>query len=311
MANNVILNPGTGGKTVASKDVGGAQHQRVQPTFGVAGVGTDVSTADPLPVALYSAAAIGLVADSSGHLITGDFSIEVIEGNVPGHTWLRKFGHNIDVGLSMETVWSTGGLYVWPTTTETLSIVSTDTDDDGDPVGNGARTIFILGLDGSYTEVSETITMNGTTPVITANSYFRVFRSYVVAVGTSLTNEGTITITNSTAGQTLATIEAGEGQTDLGLYTIPAAKTGYLMEVIPTVTRKKGEAAEFNFFIREENQAFRDRGTYNSSGGGPTTAIPLTAPLVLPAKTDVEVRAIATAANTRCAIEFTILLVDN
>lgn len=52
MADNTILNTGTGGDTIASDDIGGVKHQRVKVEFGGDGVATDVSTANPLPVIL-------------------------------------------------------------------------------------------------------------------------------------------------------------------------------------------------------------------------------------------------------------------
>lgn len=51
MADNVQLNvPTTSGATIATDDIGGVQHQMVKVEFGVDGVATPVSAADPLPV---------------------------------------------------------------------------------------------------------------------------------------------------------------------------------------------------------------------------------------------------------------------
>lgn len=50
MADNTTLNPGAGGDTIASDDVGGVKYERVKVNFGVDGAATDVSAAAPLPV---------------------------------------------------------------------------------------------------------------------------------------------------------------------------------------------------------------------------------------------------------------------
>lgn len=50
MADNVTLNPGTGGAVVASDNIGGVQYQRVKVTYGADGAASDVSAANPLPV---------------------------------------------------------------------------------------------------------------------------------------------------------------------------------------------------------------------------------------------------------------------
>jgi hypothetical protein len=50
MADNITLNPGTGGDTLAAKDASSVKHQRVLVEASVAGTPTDVSAAAPLPV---------------------------------------------------------------------------------------------------------------------------------------------------------------------------------------------------------------------------------------------------------------------
>lgn len=50
MADNITLNPGTLGDTVAADDVSGVKHQRVKMEFGADGSATDVSDANPLPI---------------------------------------------------------------------------------------------------------------------------------------------------------------------------------------------------------------------------------------------------------------------
>ena len=50
MADNVVLNEGSGGDTIAADDVGGAKYQYVKPAFGTDGTATIVSSSNPLPV---------------------------------------------------------------------------------------------------------------------------------------------------------------------------------------------------------------------------------------------------------------------
>lgn len=52
MADNVGYTPGTGA-TVAADEIGGALYQRIKPTFGDDGTATDVSAANPMPMAAY------------------------------------------------------------------------------------------------------------------------------------------------------------------------------------------------------------------------------------------------------------------
>ena len=50
MADNVTLNSGSGGDTIAADDVGGAKYQYVKPAFGADGTATIVSGLNPLPI---------------------------------------------------------------------------------------------------------------------------------------------------------------------------------------------------------------------------------------------------------------------
>ena len=64
--------------------------------------------------------------------------------------------------------------------------------------------------------------MNGLTPVVTTGLFLRVYRARVVTAGSTGTNEGTITMTNTTSSNVIAQISvdnSGFGQTLMaGLY---------------------------------------------------------------------------------------------
>jgi hypothetical protein len=81
----------------------------------------------------------------------------------------------------------------------------------------------------------ETVTMNGTTNVPTANTYTRIFRMIVATAGSGATNAGTITATAQTDATVTASIAAGEGQTLMAIYTVPAATTLFLTRVFASV----------------------------------------------------------------------------
>lgn len=52
MADNVGYTPGSGA-TVAADDIGGVLYQRVKPAIGADGSATDISDANPMPIAAY------------------------------------------------------------------------------------------------------------------------------------------------------------------------------------------------------------------------------------------------------------------
>ena len=50
MADNTVLNAGSGGDTIATDEIAGIKHQQVKVEWGVDGTATPVSAANPMPV---------------------------------------------------------------------------------------------------------------------------------------------------------------------------------------------------------------------------------------------------------------------
>jgi hypothetical protein len=70
MADNITLNAGSGGSTLATDDISGVQYQRVKITYGIDGTATDVSSSNPLPVTIDSLAVTGGGVESSALRVT-------------------------------------------------------------------------------------------------------------------------------------------------------------------------------------------------------------------------------------------------
>lgn len=109
---------------------------------------------------------------------------------------------------------------------EVISAGASAANDDGSPVGTGARTVTVVYIDPTLGAVTtETVTMNGTTAVaLTDTTVSRVLDMFVATAGSSGTNEGAITIRVAGAGANRMTIPAGHGRAAPGRFTIP---TGY------------------------------------------------------------------------------------
>lgn len=148
-------------------------------------------------------------------------------------TGLSVQGVNEDVDAGTEDVTELGATYtgmpVIPTQAgEFLNIVSGSAADAA--AGTGQRTIKIVGLDSTGTYAEETVTMNGTTPVVTASLWLRVFRAFGVTAGSGGTNAGAITIKhNTTTANVFAVIKAGRSQAMLGVFTVPAGREGRIV----------------------------------------------------------------------------------
>jgi hypothetical protein len=188
--------------------------------------------------------------------------------------------------------------------------VSDDTDDTS--AGTGARTVEIEGLDSSWNVLTETVTMNGTTPVVTTGSFLRVYRARVVTAGSSGTNEGTITFTNTTSSNIIAQISvdnSGFGQTLMACYTIPAGKTGYLISL--DFSSSKDNEHTFRLLTRDNtvtDAAWNTKEFANARGG--FNQFRKYAINGFTEKTDLDLQAIASAASAASG-GFELILIDN
>ena len=263
---------------------------------------------------------VPLVDFSTGSLVVTDFFLEVSKGTVAGHSAVQKFGRNNDIDTSAsEDIWAGGGTRAYLSSAETMDVASTSANDDGAPAGTGARTIEIQGLNSSYAEISETVTLNGTSAVTTTNSFLRVHRAYVRTAGTVETNDGDITVdpTTSGSGSRQAFVAAGDGQTLISHYTVPAGKTAYMvggqLSISPSDGSTGVKQAKVRLFIRPENGAWRLQAEFGARSDGTSIApdIVFTAPISFPAKTDIKWVGTAENNNTSVYVQYNLILVDN
>lgn len=181
---------------------------------------------------------------------TRDWLSDVALGLIAGAVGVNSFGHNddIDAGVA-EDVWQAGGFLTRLTSAETMNIVSTSTDDDGSPVGLGARTVLVAGLDSNFDPVQEVVTMNGTTDVLTSNSYIRVRKLVVLTADATATNTnvGVITATASSAATVQCQIGVTDGISHNIQYTVPNNKSTLLYKVELNVFKNVGGNAALKF----------------------------------------------------------------
>ena len=236
------------------------------------------------------------------------WELNVSRGKVRGAFHIIKFGENLDVDGSMETIWDGGGLYTYLTSAGVLTVTSTDGDDAA--AGTGARTVTVEGLDENYNQVSETLTVGGGAGSV---EFYRVFRAFVATSGSSGTNEGTISV--SQGATTLAQIRSvgsptltGLGQTFMSIYTVPAGYTGYIYQLDVSTAKSDGDV-----YLVKRGQ--NDNGAWRAQDVMHTNANDIervyTFPLKIEEKSDIEIRALSLANNMKCAATFCILLVQN
>lgn len=172
--------------------------------------------------------------------------VAVLAQSFGGPVW--KFGFNGDVSSSEEPIWDLGGAYSGLLSAATkIQVASASANDTS--AGTGARTVRIIGVDANFAECYEDVTLTGQTaaPVAgTTQTFLRVHRAYCLTAGTGGTNAGNISVASNgdtftagvpAAGDTLARISTGEGQTLMAIYTVPAI-LGNGREVIGAYLRR-------------------------------------------------------------------------
>lgn len=185
-------------------------------------------------------------------IINRDFYLSVARGLIPKHSLVHKFGAN-SLTTTLNPI-TQSGFYRTPTTATALEFVSSDANDTS--AGTGAREVTVIGLNGSWQEVTQTVTTNGTTAVALGTNLIRLYRWYVSSSGTYATQStgshaGTLTIRESGGGATWSTIGIAPfptGQSQIGSYTIPTGYTGYLLSKNIFVDSTK--EADIYFFQR-------------------------------------------------------------
>lgn len=243
-----------------------------------------------------------------------DFLIEVNKGNVPGHIMVHKFASNDNVGTTPEDIWATGGTLTFQTIASVYDVTS-DSANDNNATGSGARKLFILGLDSNFNEISETINLTGATIVSTSNSYIRLTRVYVTDCGTyGGTNEGSIIIRVTGAGAIQATIEAGEGQTEKSHYTVPTGKTAYFIKASLSVESNK--TAEVKVWQRQNADdvtvPFTGKRIVHEWDGVTGVVVEnFHANHIFPEKTDIWFTGVVPATNAIVETDYDMLLIDN
>jgi hypothetical protein len=242
------------------------------------------------------------------------FELQVARGQITWHYNLYKFGINGDVGTSVETVWAQGGVYAYPSAASVMKISSSSADDAS--AGTGARTISISGLNGSYAEISETVTLNGQTEVNTVNSYLRINRMYVVTAGSGETAAGTIyagtgTVTSGVPANIYGMVAIGANQTQMAFWTVPAGYTFYLTGMFFTSGNTTANAyTNFQLIQRPLGGVFRQQSSNRMPGNG-SFVLDLHTPLSFPEKTDLQVRAVTSSGAASVSAEFEGIYIKN
>lgn len=243
-----------------------------------------------------------------------DYEQLVAEGKYQGRSITNKSGINpsISSGSVPEDVCYTGGIYAgFPTgSAETLAVSSSSASDTS--AGVGARTIRISGLDGNYNQISENVTLNGTSTVLTTNQFLRVTQVGVQTAGSNSINVGDITVNHSvTVANVFAIVAAGIGRASLSNYTVPVGYKAYVRYLWANVLSSSSAHLQGYFWRRQFGGAAALTNEFAVSDQIPFSRH-VYGGLVLQPKEDVVMRiTTCSAPNVRVGAGFDLILVKD
>ena len=150
---------------------------------------------------------------------------------------VNKFGQNMAVASdTQEDIWDGGGTYVFPAT----ALITKISQKTNQATLQG-EDVEIQGLDENWDLVVQMATLDATdttTPVTLATPLIRVFRMKVMSLVVGTAN---ISVHNDANDHDYAIVTAGNNQTLMSIYTIPAGVTGYITRGYASTTEATGK----------------------------------------------------------------------
>lgn len=191
-------------------------------------------------------------------------------------------GFNGDISTTEEPVWDQGGAYTYQAAAAVAKVSSSSTADTS--AGTGARTVLVIGLNGSYAYTEETVTLTGQTAVNTTTSFWRIIEVRVLTAGSGGTNAGDIYVGDGAVALGIpATIyckaPVGEGQSAHGLFTVPLTISEENTTLASIhISGVGGHCADgtnlitFRLKVKQSGGVFRTLLRFDVGGTGPHTA---------------------------------------
>jgi len=208
---------------------------------------------------------------------------QIARGKIPTASHLYKFGYNPALVNSYETIWDGSSLYTYPSSASVLTLTSSSASD-------ASKQVVVIGLDQDWIERRETVTLDATDPsatgVNTTTTFIRVYRMYNPGATAYVGN-----ILAKISSTTHAQITAGNDQTLMAVYSVPAGKTLYLTR--GSISHGSDDKSAFitgKLLVRSFGGVLRTQNIQNLNNA--FLDFDWEVPLKIPAKSDIECRAI-------------------
>ncbi len=159
--------------------------------------------------------------------MVNDFYLEVVRGNVTGFATREVIGVNSAVS-GTEDIWNAAATVAAITQVSTAALLYVSSTNAGDTT----QTVTIVGLDGNYDEITESVLLTGQTAVATTKSFLRVNSVTISAAPAGIVyifyTCAVVAGVPQTASKVQSRIEVASLQAYNAIYTVPRNKIMYL-----------------------------------------------------------------------------------
>lgn len=248
--------------------------------------------------------------------IPSDFYLEISRGNVTGMKLYSIPGRSDSVStIALEDISQVPATTILPNPGGVqLELVSSSGNDTA--AGSGVQSVDIHYLDSAGVEQEETIIMAGAVPVLTVGTDLDVIQwIHTRTIGTvGGVAAGNISLRDVGGGTVYEYIAAGGNQSLTCRYTVPAAKTGFVLGWEASgITKRidfrlRATVERFDRTLTPDVFLFQDAVVLQDS---PSGWRPFKTPPLIPASGVAKVSAVSAAAGGDAGASFDILLIDN
>lgn len=148
------------------------------------------------------------------------FELQVARGQISYHSVVNIFGTATAIGTAYRTPWELANTNALPliSTAAQLDVASSNAADT-------SQVVQLQGLDADYNQITENISLNGTSTITTAQS-FKAINTFVTISGNCAGD-----VTAKISSVVYAQITAGTGRNQAAIYTVPAGFSFYLARI--------------------------------------------------------------------------------
>lgn len=185
------------------------------------------------------------------YITNKDLMLEWASGNITGYSTVNKFGRStaITTGNIWE-VWDGNAAYTFPTTATITHVRSAV-----DSVATQGLSVEVQGLDANWALSTQTATLDGTDSTTEVALNPALIRCFRVKVTDNVVADQSIQVGPTGFATQQAIVVAGNNQTLMAIYTVPANKTAYMTNYYATANPGGGAPTTFNVTLwAQDNQ---------------------------------------------------------